>query len=112
LKDLKKNKTVKMPDYNFSIHNRIGYKDFSPGKVIILEGIFALMKEFTDLLDLKVFIDADEEIRLNRRIKRDMTERGVTKEKVIKQWNKDVIPSHNKYVLPTRQTADVIIVNN
>ncbi len=81
--------------------------------IIVLEGLFIFFyDEIRELLDLKVFIDAREDIQLERRLKRDFQERGYPEETVLYQWNNHVMPSFKKYLQPYRDMADVIITNN
>jgi len=107
--ELKNKNKIKKPVYDFSTGYIKTYEDVKPSSIIILEGNFALSKEFVDLLDLKIFIDIDEKTRLNRRLKRDIIERGRTKEKILKNWNQFVQPMYLKYIEPQKKKADLII---
>ncbi len=109
LQDLKQRKTIEKPIYDFKTHSRIGYEPFKlKGKVLIVEGLFALNNIIKDELDLKIFLDVSEKIRLERRIDRDVKERGRTKESVLQQWIQ-VEEMYNKFVLLTKANVDIII---
>lgn len=112
LQDLKDRKTIEKPIYDFKTHSRIGYELFKlKNKVLIVEGLFSLNEILKDELDLKVFIDVPEKIRLERRINRDVNERGRTKESVLQQWIQ-VEEMYKKFILPTKENADVVINNH
>jgi uridine kinase len=86
---------------------------FNPAPVIIVEGIFVFyFPEIRNQLDLKVFIDAEEHIKLKRRIKRDGQERGYGLEDVLYRYEKHVAPTFDRFIRPFRNEADVIIPNN
>ncbi|MEW6063086.1 MAG: uridine kinase [Nanoarchaeota archaeon] len=108
---LKNGVAIKKPIYDFKTHLRKGYEKFEPNPVIIVDGLFALSDAIKDVLDIKVFIDSQSEKRLERRIKRDMKERGRSYESIIKQWEETVEPMYKRCVLPTRNYADIIILN-
>ena len=81
--------------------------------IIIVEGLFILhFKKIAETLDLKIFIEADDEIALQRRIKRDFLERGYSRDGVVYKWVNHVVPSYNEYLLPYKGECDQIIVNN
>eukprot|EP01112_Ceratiomyxa_fruticulosa_P013752 TRINITY_DN3885_c0_g1_i5.p1 TRINITY_DN3885_c0_g1~~TRINITY_DN3885_c0_g1_i5.p1 ORF type:complete len:454 (-),score=71.24 TRINITY_DN3885_c0_g1_i5:231-1592(-) len=111
IKDLKVGKLVKVPVYDFKIHGRLPHsKTVYGADVIILEGIMALYwKELRDLMDLKVFVDTDDDIRLARRLRRDIATRGRDFQGVIAQYNKFVKPAFDDYVQPSKKFADIII---
>ncbi|RUS16214.1 hypothetical protein BC937DRAFT_91491 [Endogone sp. FLAS-F59071] len=108
---LKKGKSVDIPVYNFSTHSREAKtKTIYGANVVIFEGIFALYdKRITNLMDLKIFVDTDADIRLARRLKRDITERGRDVQGVLQQYTRFVKPSFDDYIQPTVKNADVII---
>jgi uridine kinase len=109
LKALKKGKSIRKPVYSFIKHDRKGYETYSlKGRVLIVEGLFALTGRIKNSLDIKIFLDMSEKTRLKRRIKRDMEERGRPKKSVLIQW-KTVERMYRKYVLPTKKNADLII---
>lgn len=84
-----------------------------PAPIIIMEGLFVFYyEEIRKKLDLKIFIDAREEVKLQRRILRDSLERGYCEDTVRYQWQNHVMPSYNKFLRPFRDSADVIITNN
>jgi len=111
LQDLADGKTVKIPIYDYQTHTRSNkVRTLTGHKIIILEGIHALTYEkLRELMDVKVFIEAPDDIRFIRRLKRDINERGRTVESVIEQYLKTVRPMHEQFVEPTKQYADIII---
>ena len=111
LTQVENNKSIKVPMYDYKTHTRTeNYNTIELEKLIIVEGLFALYdKRIKNKLDLKVFVDTKESIRLERRIKRDLRKRKRTYESIINQFNKMVIPMHNQYVEPTKSHADIII---
>uniref|UniRef100_A0A8C9T522 Uridine-cytidine kinase n=1 Tax=Scleropages formosus TaxID=113540 RepID=A0A8C9T522_SCLFO len=111
LRKLKKGKSVKVPVYDFTTHSRRKeWKTVYGANVVIFEGILAFAnKELLKLLDMKVFVDTDSDIRLVRRLKRDISERGRDIAGVIKQYNKFVKPSFEQYIEPTVQVADIVV---
>uniref|UniRef100_A0A493T8G8 Uridine-cytidine kinase n=1 Tax=Anas platyrhynchos platyrhynchos TaxID=8840 RepID=A0A493T8G8_ANAPP len=113
LRKLKKGKSVKVPVYDFTTHSRrrewVG-KTVYGANVIVFEGILAFAnKELLKLLDMKVFVDTDSDIRLVRRLQRDIMERGRDIVGVIKQYNKFVKPAFEQYIEPTVQVADIVV---
>ncbi len=111
LKALKLGQSVEGPIYDYSIHNR---KDetvtLTPNRIILVEGIMVLQdKELRDLLDMKIYVDADADERILRRILRDVKERGRDLEGIIDQYLTSVKPMHYIYVEPTRSLADVVL---
>ncbi len=110
LKLIIKGKAVKVPVYSFVKHRKIGETTIQPAEVVIVEGLFVLYdRTVRNLLDLKIFLDVSADIRLIRRIKRDMKERGRTLDYVFHQWINFVRPGHEKYVEPTKRFADIIV---
>ena len=108
---LQQGKSIDMPRYDYTIHTRSKETTrISPSKIILIEGILVLEdKKIRDITDTKVFIDADSDVRLQRRILRDTKERGRSLESVLEQYIKQVKPMHEKYVEPTKKYADIII---
>ena len=102
---------IEMPEYDFTQHTRARHTiRVLPGRVVVLEGFFALYdEELRDLMNLKVFVDADADVRFIRRLLRDTQERGRTPESVIEQYLDFVRPMHLSFVEPTKRYADVII---
>ena len=111
VKKLKANQSIDMPVYDYTIHNRSDATvHVVPKKVIILEGILILEnKQLRDLMDIKVFVDTDADIRLCRRVVRDVSERARTVESVTRQWLATVKPMHEMYVEPSKKNADIIV---
>ena len=112
LSKLKNNFTIHSPVYDYKTHtrNENETKKIENAKVIIMEGIFALHNQkIRDLLSIKIYVDTPSDIRLLRRIKRDMNDRGRTIEGIIEQYNKTVKPMFTKYVKPSRDYADLIV---
>jgi uridine kinase len=108
---LKAGKSIDVPIYDFSTHSRTG-KTFkvNPRGVIIVEGILIFADlALRSLFDVKIFVDTDSDVRLIRRMQRDITERGRTAESVIKQYQSTVRPMHLEFVEPSKRYADVII---
>ncbi|XP_031422315.1 uridine-cytidine kinase-like 1a isoform X2 [Clupea harengus] len=111
LRKLKQGKSVKIPVYDFTTHSRQkDWKNLYGASVIIFEGIMSFAdKELLQLMDMKVFVDTDSDIRLVRRLRRDIMERGRDMEGVIKQYNKFVKPSFDQYIEPTMRLADIVV---
>ena len=111
LQKLIKGEAIEKPRYDFTIHNRA--KDTTtvePREIIIVEGILILEDErIRDLLDIKVYVDTDADIRILRRLVRDINERGRTVESVIDQYLKMVRPMNMEFTEPTKRYADIII---
>ncbi len=110
LEQLKEGKAIDCPTYDYSKHNRApGTVRIEPRPVILLEGILILFDErIRDLLDIKVFVDADADERILRRILRDTKERGRSVENIVDQYLTTVKPMHGLFVEPTRVFADII----
>ena len=102
---------IDCPVYDFSQHNRSSQSvRITPQKVIIVEGILIFENEaLRDLMDIKIFVDTDADIRICRRIKRDVNKRGRTLESVIAQYQATVKPMHEKYVEPSKRYADIVV---
>lgn len=111
VKMLKAGKTIKRPVYDFCIHNRTDRTiAVEPAKVIIVEGILIFEnRELLDLFDMKVFIDTDADVRIIRRIIRDVKERGRSLESVIQQYLTTVKLMHEQFVEPSKKYADIIV---
>ena len=108
---LRRGETVQIPTYDFSIHDRTNETiTVCPSSVIIVEGILLFFHpELRDLMDIKVFVDCDADVRILRRIMRDVKERGRTLESVINQYLATVKPMHEAFVEPSKRFADIII---
>src|SRR5699024_353845 len=104
-------KPIDKPIYDFERHNRKEETILvEPKKVIILEGILILFeKEIRDLLDIKIFVDTDSDVRVIRRILRDINDRGRTLDSVINQYMETVRPAHLQFIESTKKHADIII---
>lgn len=111
LQMLKEGKSIEKPIYNFALHNRSKEKEIvEPKPIIILEGILIFNEiNLIDIMDIKVFVDTDADVRIIRRIKRDMLERGRSLDSVIEQYLATVRPSHLQFVEPSKRYADLII---
>lgn len=110
LQDLRVGQSVKVPKYDYAIHDRsIDYDMITPKRLLIVEGIFALYpQEIRELYDLKIFVELSDEVRFERRLIRDMRERGRTEESVYEQWAQTVQPGFEQYTLPTKMFADLV----
>lgn len=111
LKALQSGHSVEVPTYDYTKHTRSDKTiAFQPKDVIIVEGIFALEnKELRDMMDVKIFVDTDADLRILRRLIRDTEERGRTMNSVIEQYLNVVRPMHNQFIEPTKKFADIII---
>jgi uridine kinase len=109
--DLREGRPVEQPLYNFTTHRRLDSTlRLLPREIIIVDGILIFVeKQLRDLMDIKIFIDADADERLLRRIRRDMVERGRSIDSVMQQYMKTVKPMHLEFVEPSKHWADVII---
>lgn len=106
--------SLEIEEYVFNNPDKIGSTiTVNPAKTILIEGIFIIgQTSINDKLDFKIFIDADEEIKYNRRLKRDSEERGMDRAEIHYQWHSQVLPSYQKYLLPHKEKADILITNN
>lgn len=111
LNDLIEGKSIEKPIYDFSVHNRSKETiKVDPKSIIIVEGILVLEDErLRDLLDIKVYVDTDADIRILRRLIRDINERGRTLESVVNQYLDVVRPMHMQFTEPTKRYADIIV---
>ncbi len=111
IKNLKSGKTIDEPVYSFLTCTRTGeFKKIEPRHVLIVEGILCLADEsLRNLMDIKIFVDCDSDIRLTRVIQRDMLERGRNVEEVLTRYKKTVRPSHIQFIEPTKRFADIIV---
>mmetsp|Transcript_4458 Transcript_4458/g.6542 ORF Transcript_4458/g.6542 Transcript_4458/m.6542 type:complete len:264 (+) Transcript_4458:762-1553(+) len=111
LKKLKNGGIATVPVYDFKTHSRLEKKKETKGAdVIIVEGILIFYsQELLKLMDMKIFVDTDDDVRLTRRIRRDIAERGREVIGVLDQWERFVKPNFDQYILPTKREADVII---
>ena len=111
LEQLRHGQTIQCPVYDFTVHNRSNETlSIQPEQVIIVEGILIFENEqLRDLMDIKIFVDADADIRICRRMKRDVNKRGRSLESVITQYQQTVKPMHEKYVEPSKKYADIVV---
>ena len=102
---------VELPTYDFSTHTRNAETErIDPTPVLVLDGILALSDErLRSLMDLKVFVDTDADVRLIRRLRRDMRKRGRSADSVIRQYEATVRPMHREFVEPSRRYADLVV---
>lgn len=113
LKQLSEGKAILKPKYDFKMHTRSSEtEEIIPTQVIILEGLLILEDErIREYLDVKVYVDTDADVRILRRIKRDIEERGRTLDSVIDQYMNSVRPMHIQFIQPSKRFADVILPN-
>ncbi len=111
LDQLRHGQAIDCPVYDFTVHNRSNETvRIVPKQVIIVEGILIFADEaLRELMDIKIFVDTDADIRLCRRIKRDVNKRGRSLESVITQYQQTVKPMHEKYVEPSKKFADIVV---
>jgi uridine kinase len=111
---LMRGESIRIKEYTFNNASREAREiEMHPAPLLIMEGLFIFhYAEIRDALDLKVYIDARDEVKLERRLKRDRDERGYEHEVVLYQWNNHVMPSYMQYLRPYRDEADVIVTNN
>ena len=111
LLQLKEGKTVEVPVYDYTIHNRSNeVEKVVSAPVIVLEGILIFQEPMiSELMDIKVFVDTDADVRILRRIQRDVEERGRSLQSVISQYLTTVKPMHEQFVEPSKRKADIII---
>ena len=108
---LRRGESVQCPVYDYTVHNRSNETvTIEPKQVIIIEGILIFADEaLRELMDIKIFVDTDADIRICRRIKRDVNKRGRSLESVIAQYQETVKPMHEKYVEPSKKYADIVV---
>ncbi len=111
LEQLRRGYGIDCPVYDFTVHNRSEQTvRVEPRQVIIVEGILIFENEtLRNLMDMRIFVDADADTRLCRRIKRDVSKRGRSLESVLEQYETTVKPMHEKYVEPSKKYADVVV---
>ncbi|MFH1529227.1 MAG: uridine kinase [Pseudomonadota bacterium] len=111
IRRLREGEAIEKPDYSFTLHTRTGrHTTVRPAEVILVEGILVLTdKEVRDAMDIKLFVDADDDIRLSRRLVRDIQERGRSIEDVLDQYMGTVRPMHLAFVEPSKRYADLVI---
>ena len=111
IKKLKNGEAIEQPTYSYIESNRLKETiHVEPKPVIIIEGIMALhYKKLRDMMDLKIFVDTDSDVRLMRTIRRDVVERGRTVDMVLEHYETAVKPMHEQFIEPTKKFADIII---
>jgi len=111
LSALKNNQTIKKPNYDFAVHTRCQVVDeIKPAQIVIVEGILIFaVPELRNIFDLKIFVATDDDVRILRRIERDIKERHRTLEGVIARYLDTVKPMHEAFVEPSKKYADIII---
>ena len=111
LDQLRQGNAIECPVYDFTVHNRSDETvTIVPKKVILVEGILIFADEaLRSLMDIRIFVDTDADIRLCRRITRDVNKRGRTLESVLTQYQTTVKPMHEKYVEPSKRYADLVV---
>ncbi len=111
LEALRRGESVEIPTYDFTVHNRASAtKTVLPNRIILLEGILILADPaLCRQLDIRVFVDTDADVRLLRRIRRDMRDRGRSLESITEQYLNTVKPMHEQFVEPSKKNADIVI---
>ena len=111
LEQLRRGEAVDCPVYDFTVHNRSNDTlRIEPRQVIIVEGILIFADEaLRELMDIRIFVDTDADVRLCRRIKRDVNKRGRTLESVLLQYQTTVKPMHERYVEPSKKYANIVV---
>ena len=111
LEELRRGHPIACPVYDFTVHNRSDETiHVVPKKVIIVEGILIFENEaLRNLMDIRIYVDTDADVRLCRRIKRDVNKRGRTLESVLTQYQETVKPMHEQYVEPSKKYADIVV---
>ncbi|MBQ1907984.1 MAG: uridine kinase [Firmicutes bacterium] len=112
LKDLKEGRPTEIPVYDFTIHNRseADWVRLEPRPVIIADGIMLFaFPEVVDMMDLKIFVDTQADVRILRRMLRDVNERGRSMQSVVDQYLTTVKPMHDRYIEPYKAIADIIV---
>ena len=114
LRELKAGNSIRQPVYSFVDHNRTNQTiETHPQKVMIIEGILIMTQpEIRDLFDIKIYVHADSDERLIRRLKRDISERGRDLNEVLERYQNTLKPMHDQFIEPTKEFADIIIPNN
>ena len=108
---LRQGQAIDCPVYDFTVHNRSDeVTRIEPSRVIIVEGILIFENEaLRDLMDIRIFVDTDADIRLCRRVKRDVNKRGRSLESVLTQYQQTVKPMYEKYVEPSKKYAHILV---
>ena len=111
LDELRHGRAIECPVYDFTVHNRSDETiRIEPRRVIIVEGILIFEdKDLRELMDIRIFVDTDADVRLCRRVKRDVNKRGRSLESVLTQYQQTVKPMHEKYVEPSKKFAHIVV---
>ena len=111
LQQLRRGETIDCPVYDFTVHNRSDeVTRIAPSRVILVEGILIFADaDLRQLMDIRIFVDTDADIRICRRMKRDVNKRGRSLESVIWQYQQTVKPMHEKYVEPSKKYAHIVV---
>lgn len=111
---LTQGKSIKQPVYGFNNpSNKKQSITIEPTELLIVEGLYVMYYEFLrSILDYSVYLEVDQDLQLERRLKRDVNERNYSKEDVLYQWNNHVLPSYDQHVRPYKKDADLVITNN
>jgi uridine kinase len=111
LQELRQGRPVAVPVYDFAEHSRLPHREHvAPRKVVIVDGLLILWdRALRDLMDIRVFVDTDADLRFIRRLQRDISERGRSADSVIQQYTSTVRPMHLEFVEPSKRYADVIL---
>lgn len=111
LRELRAGRPVDIPMYDFSVHTRSKETlRISPAKVVLVEGILIFAEPaLRELMDMRIFVDTDADIRFIRRLRRDMVERGRSLDSIVKQYMGTVRPMHMEFVEPSKRYADIIV---
>lgn len=111
---IKKGVSVDIPKYDFKTHSRLNDTSrITPTDIILVEGILIFThKPLLDMFDIKIYIDATKELRYERRVNRDVVQRGRSVDEVTLRYFRDVVPSNQKYVEPSKNRADIILENS
>lgn len=114
IKKLIKGEVVYKKEYNFNNPLAVvKILEINPAPIIIVEGLFILhFKQIAELLNLRIFIEADEDVALQRRIKRDGMERGYPEDDVLYKWDNHVVPAYKEFLLPYKEQCDQVVINN
>jgi uridine kinase len=114
IKVLKQGQEIDQPVYDYKVHNRTADTlQISPKPVLIVEGILVLHhKALRDLMDLKIFVDAPAPLRLERRLQRDITQRGRNQQEVMERYTDTLKPMHDTYIEPSKAHADIVVLSH
>ncbi|WP_437918188.1 uridine kinase family protein [Sphingobacterium sp. LRF_L2] len=114
IKELFDGHTVYREEYTFNNPDAVPkILEIKPAPILIVEGLFIFhYEEVNELLDFRIFLDAEESVALARRLKRDLIERGYDHEDVMYKWNNHVVPAYNEYLAPFKPICDLVIINN